>query len=155
MVPVLDRDVTASGAVVVRMIFVRSVFSFHTSYPTRTISSLRNRQPVDPEAVEKALSSLASSETYGGMAGLFGALADTTRASIVHTLLQRELCTLDLAIVLGLSPPTVSQHLRVLRDLRLVRSRRHGRLVLYHLNDAHVAQLVSIGLAHESEGRRD
>lgn len=154
MVPVLDRDVAASGAVVVRMIFMRSVFSFHTGYPTPTISSLRNRQPVDPEAVEKALSSLASSETYSGMAGLFGALADTTRASIVHTLLQQELCTLDLAIVLGLSPPTVSQHLRVLRDLRLVRSRRHGRFVLYRLNDAHVAQLVSIGLAHGSGGRR-
>jgi ArsR family transcriptional regulator, lead/cadmium/zinc/bismuth-responsive transcriptional repressor len=87
------------------------------------------------------------------MVGLFGALADRTRASIVHTLLQQELCTLDL--VLGLPPPTVSQHLRVLRDLRLVRSRRHGRLVLYHLDDAHVAQMVSIGLAHEGEGRRD
>jgi DNA-binding transcriptional ArsR family regulator len=97
---------------------------------------------------------MAPRETYEAIGALFGALADPTRASIVHTLLTNELCTHDLAIVLGLSDPTVSQHLRVLRDLRLVRARRQGRLVLYRLDDAHVARLVRIGLTHEAEGQQ-
>jgi DNA-binding transcriptional ArsR family regulator len=75
-------------------------------------------------------------------------LPTPTRARIVHTLLRQDLCTCDLAAVLGITESAVSQHLRVLRMLRLVKHRRAGKLVYYSLDDAHVAQLVQIGLAH-------
>jgi DNA-binding transcriptional ArsR family regulator len=95
--------------------------------------------------------SLADRETYAGLAALFAALADPTRAAIVHVLLQEELTTSELAAGLGISAPAASQHLRVLRDLRLVRVQRQGKRVFYRLDDAHVEQLVNIGLAHENE----
>jgi DNA-binding transcriptional ArsR family regulator len=98
--------------------------------------------------VARARSLLASDSTYDGLANLFGALADATRVRIVHTLLRQELCTCDLAAVLGVTESAVSQHLRVLRHLGLIRHRRAGRLVYYSLDDTHVAQLVQIGLAH-------
>jgi DNA-binding transcriptional ArsR family regulator len=101
------------------------------------------------EDVARARALLVDARTYEGLADLFGALADPTRARIVHTLLRQELCTCDLAAVLGITESAVSQHLRVLRMLRLVKHRRAGRLVYYSLDDAHVAQLVQIGLAHE------
>jgi ArsR family transcriptional regulator len=97
---------------------------------------------------------VANREVYSGLAALFGALSDPTRAAIVHALLQRELTTSHLAAALGISPPAASQHLRVLRDLRLVRVQRRGREVFYRLDDAHVEQLIDIGLKHETEGRR-
>ena len=100
------------------------------------------------EDVTRARSLLAGEPTYDGLANLFGALADPTRARIVHTLLRQELCTCDLAAVLGVTESAVSQHLRVLRHLGLVRHRRAGKLVYYSLDDSHVAQLVQIGLAH-------
>ena len=106
---------------------------------------------VRPADVKRARSLLAGRPTYSRLAAHFGAISDPTRAAIVHLLLHTELCTRDLAIVLDISAPATSQHLRVLRDLRLVTARREGRLVLYRLDDAHVAQLVSIGLAHEAE----
>jgi ArsR family transcriptional regulator len=96
---------------------------------------------------------LADRETYTGLAALFAALADPTRAAIVHVLLHDELTTSELAAGLGISAPAASQHLRVLRDLRLVRVHRQGKRVFYKLDDAHVEQLVNIGLAHENEGR--
>jgi DNA-binding transcriptional ArsR family regulator len=85
---------------------------------------------------------------YSELAELFGALADATRATIVHTLLRQELCTCDIAAVAGVSESGASQHLRVLRALRLVKSRRAGKFVYYSLDDAHIALLVQVGLTH-------
>jgi ArsR family transcriptional regulator len=103
---------------------------------------------VHPEAVANAKRLLEEGTTYLDLALVYGSLADPTRARIVHLLLQQEMCTCDLALVLGVSDSAVSQHLRVLRGLRLVRSRRVGKIVYYTLDDAHVAQLVQVGLAH-------
>lgn len=102
-----------------------------------------------PDAIAHARASLTDDDTYGRLAGLFGALADPTRAKIVHMLLQQELCTCDIAAIVGISEPGVSQHLRVLRSLRLVKSRRAGRFVYYSLDDAHVALLLQVGLTHQ------
>src|SRR5438874_10035706 len=92
--------------------------------------------------VARARSLLANEGTYVGLAELFAALADTTRAKIVHTLMRQELCTCDIAAVVGISESGVSQHLRVLRGLRLAKPRRAGKLVYYSLDDAHIALLV-------------
>lgn len=104
--------------------------------------------------VARASSLLEDTETYIQLAELFGALADPTRAKIVHTLLQQELCTCDIAAVVGISESGVSQHLRILRGLRLVKYRRAGKLVYYSLDDAHVALLVQVGLVHQGHGDR-
>ena len=102
--------------------------------------------------VTRANSLLESTETYMQLAELFGALADPTRAKIVHTLLQQELCTCDIAAVVRISESGVSQHLRILRGLRLVKCRRAGKMVYYSLDDAHVALLVQVGLVHQGHG---
>lgn len=67
---------------------------------------------------------------------------------IIYSLLGRELCVSDLAAVLGISESGVSQHLRILRTLRWVGSRKEGRLVYYSLNDEHVRDLLDLGLRH-------
>jgi DNA-binding transcriptional ArsR family regulator len=89
---------------------------------------------------------------YAALARLFGALADPTRAKIVHLLMGQEWCTSDIAAVVGTSESGVSQHLRLLRTLRVVRSSRRGKFVYYRLDDAHVATLVRVGLSHQDEG---
>jgi DNA-binding transcriptional ArsR family regulator len=107
---------------------------------------------VHPETVGRARAWLQDDAAYADLAALFGALADPTRAKIVHMLLGQEMCTCDLAAVLGISEPGVSQHLRILRALRLVRSRRQGKFVYYTLDDAHIALLVEVGLTHRGHG---
>src|SRR5207244_2115328 len=97
----------------------------------------------------RARARLEDEGAYIELAELFGALADATRAKIVHTLMHQELCTCDIAAVVGVSESGVSQHLRVLRSLRLVKSRRAGKFVYYSLDDAHVALLIQVGLAHQ------
>src|SRR6185312_8063307 len=100
------------------------------------------------EDVARARSYLHEDDTYIELAELFGALADATRAAIVHILRHQELCTCDIAAVVGVTESGVSQHLRVLRSLRLVKSRRAGKFVYYSLDDAHISLLVQIGLVH-------
>ncbi len=90
----------------------------------------------------------ASPSVYDDLAALFGALADPTRARIVHMLAQDERCTGDIADALHITDSAVSQHLHLLRELRLIRSRRAGKFVYHRLDDEHVALLLSIGLAH-------
>lgn len=104
---------------------------------------------IHTEDVAHARALLAGEQTYVDLAELFAALADPTRAKIVHTLLQQELCTCDLAAVVGITESGVSQHLRILRSLRLVKSRRAGKFVYYSLDDAHVALLMQVGLTHQ------
>ena len=85
---------------------------------------------------------------YANVADTFHALADTSRVRIVDALLHQELCTSDLAALLDLSEPAVSQHLRILRMLRIVRAHRHGRRVFYALDDEHVRSLLSMSMDH-------
>ena len=104
---------------------------------------------IHPEKVAQARTGLEEEATYIRLAELFGALADATRAKIIHVLLRQELCTCDIAAVVGITESGVSQHLRVLRALRLVKSRRAGKFVYYSLVDAHVSRLFQVGLSHQ------
>ncbi len=106
---------------------------------------------IHPQAVAEARAQLRDASTYQAMADLFAVLADPTRAQVVHLLLQRELCSCDLAAALGMSAPRISQHLRVLRAAHIVKTRREGKFVIYSLDDAHVRLLFQIGLAHTGE----
>jgi DNA-binding transcriptional ArsR family regulator len=106
----------------------------------------------EQQRVEAARALLFDDATYAHLADIFRALGDATRAKIVSSLLRQELCTCDLAALTGISESAVSQHLRVLRSLRLVRSRRRGKLVFHALDDAHIAILLQVGLSHVRDG---
>ncbi len=85
------------------------------------------------------------------LAETFQVLGDPTRVRIVHALSLAELCTTDLASVVGMSESAVSHQLRTLRQLHVVKSRRDGKLVFYSLDDDHIRSLFQQGLEHVLE----
>ncbi|MEW5724576.1 MAG: metalloregulator ArsR/SmtB family transcription factor [Thermodesulfobacteriota bacterium] len=101
--------------------------------------------------VEKARTSAAPEKELQQLALTFKALGDPTRLRLVMALAGGEMCVCDLAAYLGLTDSAVSHHLRRLKDLALVRSRRDGQILYYALDDDHVAELLSIGLDHVRE----
>jgi DNA-binding transcriptional ArsR family regulator len=103
---------------------------------------------VDAEKVAQGQALLLEDDGYATIAETFRALADTNRSKIVHTLLQQELCVCDLAAVVGISESATSQHLRVLRNLRVVRSRRNGKMMYYTVDDDHIRVLLGVCLRH-------
>ena len=104
------------------------------------------------ERVATSRAHLLDNTTYVDLAEIFRALGDATRAKIVFSLLHQDLCTCDLAELTGISESAVSQHLRILRALRLVKSRRSGKQVFHSLDDAHIAILLQVGLSHVRDG---
>lgn len=97
--------------------------------------------PIDPEALATARANLLSEEHLRLMVETFAALADMTRARILHALITQPLCVRDLAHLTGISESGVSHQLRVLRDQRLVKARREGNVSYYEIDDHHVAAL--------------
>jgi ArsR family transcriptional regulator len=93
----------------------------------------------------------ASLLEVAGLSELFKALSDETRTKILHLVGQRELCVCDLAFLLDMTLPAVSHHLRFLKALRLVRSRKDGKNVFYSLDDGHVLALIETAKAHYVE----
>lgn len=90
--------------------------------------------------------------TADRLASFFKALSDPTRVRIIGALAAGELCVSDLALDLGMTQSAISHQLRLLRELRLVRSRKEGRQVYYALDDDHIADLYRQGLDHVRHG---
>ena len=82
---------------------------------------------------------------------IFRALANPLRVGIVRELAQGERAVHELVEALEVSQPLVSQHLAVLRGVRLVARHRAGRHVTYHLVDHHVAHIVEDAVTHAVE----
>ncbi|OFZ19288.1 MAG: hypothetical protein A2X94_05780 [Bdellovibrionales bacterium GWB1_55_8] len=82
------------------------------------------------------------------LAETFQAMGDSSRVQIVWALSHGELCVGDVASLLSMSQPSVSHHLRTLRNLRLVRVRRDGRTSFYRLDDDHIERLLQEGFRH-------
>ncbi len=106
---------------------------------------------VHPRDVDAARRRLCGEAELTLIADTFQILANPTRLQIVRALARGELCVGDLAAAVGASPSAVSHHLRQLRQMRLVRHRREGKLTYYALDDEHVARLVELGLDHVRE----
>ena len=111
----------------------------------------------DPDKVARIRVGLPAGATLEALAETFKALGDPTRLRMLTALSQAELCVCDLASLVGISESAASHQLRLLRTLRLVRSRRDGRMVHYRLDDDHIVGLLAQGLDHVGEAgvRRD
>ncbi|WP_342045343.1 ArsR/SmtB family transcription factor [Bacillus sp. OTU530] len=68
------------------------------------------------------------------MAHVLKLLGDKTRLTIVAILKQRECCVCELLEVFDTSQPSISQHLRKLKDAGLVKEERRGQWIYYSLN---------------------
>jgi DNA-binding transcriptional ArsR family regulator len=89
-----------------------------------------------------------------GLTEIFRVLGDPTRVRILDVLSRGERCVGDLAAQLGLTESAVSHQLRLLRNTRIVRTRRDGRMIFYTLDDKHVLTLFRQGLRHVQEAGR-
>jgi len=107
---------------------------------------------VEAQKVADTRQRLLDDQIYANLVETFSALADSNRAKIIYSLIGQELCVCDIAGVVGISDSAVSQHLRILRALRLVKQRKDGRMMYYSLNDDHIKTLLDICLEHVREG---
>ena len=85
------------------------------------------------------------------MAELFKMFGDSTRIKILCVLFEGEKCVQEIQEATGSSQSAVSHQLRLLKQARLVRSRRSGKQIFYTLADDHVKTILGMAKEHLEE----
>lgn len=105
-------------------------------------------KPFRRPAKERVIKGLKAREMFVRLAETFQALGDTSRVQIIWVLSHGELSVGDLAKLVSMNQSSVSHHLRTIRNLRLVKTRRSGRTIFYSLDDEHIERLLAEGIRH-------
>jgi ArsR family transcriptional regulator len=85
------------------------------------------------------------------LADLFKLFGDSTRIGILWALSESEMCVCDLCALLKMKQPAVSHQLKNLKQSRVVKARRDGKIVFYSLDDEHIRRLLNLGMEHIRE----
>ena len=107
---------------------------------------------VDIEKVNKIKKIMPSDDLLFDIAEVFKVFGDTTRMKIISALLEAELCVGDIAEITNSTQSAISHQLRVLKQAKLVKFRKDGKIVYYSLDDDHISTLYEIAKKHIEEG---
>lgn len=105
--------------------------------------------------LKKVKEELPTDELICDLADLFKLFGDTTRAKILFTLSESEMCVCAIAELLGMTQPAISHQLKTLKDANLVGNRREGKTIYYYLADDHVKTIIAQGFEHLIEERHN
>ncbi|MPM45965.1 Transcriptional repressor SmtB [bioreactor metagenome] len=110
-----------------------------------------NCNVIHEDVVKRVKETIPQEETLYDLADLFKTFGDSTRIKIICALFQSEMCVCDIAALLCMNQSAISHQLRVLKQARLVKYRKEGKVVYYSLDDDHVKGIFDQGLAHLNE----
>ncbi len=85
------------------------------------------------------------------LAEFYKVFADSTRMKIIYALMENELCVCDIAAIVGTTQSAISHQLRILKQAKLVKYKKDGKVVYYSLDDEHIAEIVKKGREHIEE----
>lgn len=106
---------------------------------------------IHEEVVHRVRQNMPEEERLYDLAELFKVFGDTTRVKILYALFASEMCVCDIAVLLNMSQSAISHQLRVLKQARLVKYRKDGKVVYYTLDDEHIKNIFNQGWLHISE----
>jgi ArsR family transcriptional regulator len=101
--------------------------------------------------VSKVKETITDNTSICNMAEFFKVLNDPTRLKIINALMLSEMCVCDISALLNMSQPAISHHLKILRQSKLIKYRRDGKIVYYSLDDEHIKPIFNQCLAHVDE----
>lgn len=99
-------------------------------------------------AVKRAQEGMPSEQDISLMCEMLKILGEPSRMKIVMALMQGELCVLHIVQAVGGNQSAVSQQLKVLKNGKLIKSRREGKNILYSIADEHVLEIVKMSAEH-------
>lgn len=108
-------------------------------------------QEVHEELLKIVNEKMPHEEELYDLAELFKVFGDSTRIRILFVLFEAEVCVCDLAAALNMTQSAISHQLRILKQNKLVKSRREGKSIFYSLADNHVRTVINQGLEHIEE----
>lgn len=106
---------------------------------------------VHSDIIDKVNRNMPDEELLYNLADFFKIFADSTRIKILYVLMQSEMCVCDIAQILNATQSAISHQLRVLKQMKLVKFRRDGKIIFYSLSDGHIKTILSQGIEHIEE----
>ncbi len=106
---------------------------------------------IHEDIINRVKDIMPEEETLYDLAELFKVFGDSTRIKILCALLETEMCVCDMAALFGMTQSAISHQLRVLKQARLVKFRKDGKVVYYSLQDQHIKNIFDEGLEHVTE----
>ena len=106
---------------------------------------------VHEDVVKAVTAKMPDEDELYDLAELFKVFGDSTRIRILFVLFGSEVCVCDLAETLNMTQSAVSHQLKILKQAKLVSSRREGKSVFYSLADEHVRTIIDQGREHIEE----
>ena len=106
---------------------------------------------IHEELVNSTISKMKDDDTINRVAEFFKILGDNTRVKILFALDQNELCVCDIAAITNSTVSAISHQLRILKNAKLVKFRKVGKVVYYEIADSHVSEIFKKGLEHIEE----
>lgn len=103
------------------------------------------------DLVEAVREHMPADDILDNIADTFKVFGDKTRIKILYVLHTKELCVCDIAQLLDMNQSAISHQLKVLKQAKLIRSRRDGKQIFYSLDDSHVRTILSMGMEHAKE----
>ncbi len=101
--------------------------------------------------VEKVKAIMPDEDLLVDMAELFKVFGDSTRTKILAALAASEMCVCCISSILNMTTSAVSHQLRILRQSKLVKTRRVGKEIYYSLDDEHIGRIFETALEHVKE----
>ncbi|MEI8199796.1 MAG: metalloregulator ArsR/SmtB family transcription factor [Eubacteriales bacterium] len=118
---------------------------------TNSLSDFCECSIIHEDVVERVRKQMLPPELRAEMADFYKIMGDSTRISILHALSFSEMCVCDISMLLQMNQSAISHQLKTLRQTRLVKNRREGKVVYYSLNDNHVQQIIELVRIHLME----
>ncbi|MDR3347399.1 MAG: metalloregulator ArsR/SmtB family transcription factor [Helicobacteraceae bacterium] len=106
---------------------------------------------IHEEVVSRVKASMPSDEALFELAELFKVFGDSTRVKILCALFQSRMCVCDIAALLGMTKSAISHQLRALKQAKLAKFKKEGKVVYYSLADDHVKTIFDQGFSHIME----
>lgn len=106
---------------------------------------------IHQEKVDEVKNKMPEDGLIYDLAELFKVFADSTRMKIIYALMENELCVCDIAAIVGTTQSAISHQLRILKQAKLVKYRKDGKVVYYSLDDEHISEIVKKGREHIEE----
>ncbi|MGP1489091.1 MAG: ArsR/SmtB family transcription factor [Peptoanaerobacter stomatis] len=115
------------------------------------VSSEQKYLVIDEQTSLQIQDKIPVEEEVYDLADLFKIFSDSTRIKILCILFESEMCVYDLSGILGMSQSAISHQLRLLKQSKLVKHRREGKIIFYSLSDDHIRKIIDNGLEHIQE----
>lgn len=108
-------------------------------------------QIIHEDIVNKVSKNMLSEDASIDLSEFFKIFGDSTRIKILNALITESMCVCDIAALLNMTHSAISHQLKILKQAKIVKYNKVGKVVYYMLDDEHIEQIFKKGVEHIEE----